>query len=54
MSSREIVKEMREWLADVFESELLVGMNDAEVIAAVDRHFIGGKVAFLIECEYAA
>lgn len=60
MTSRRVIEDMREWLRDVFDTELcadpeiIATMDDAEVIAAVDRFYIGGKLAFLTECEWDA
>lgn len=54
MTSRAIIDEMRDWLLDCFDSEVIEGLSDAEIIAGVERHYIGGKVAFLAACEWDA
>lgn len=42
--------EARDWLADCFE-DCPQHLTDAEVIAAVHRHYEGGLEAFIAACE---
>jgi hypothetical protein len=51
MTSVEVISEMRDWLADCewqdVEPEEIATLPAQVIIAAVERHYCGGKIAFL-------